>query len=79
MVVQVLEPPASDVGLLIHQARCIAYHLQETLLLPLVQVLIQEVIGCGKPNQRVSQRNFIPGGVFDQPAIHAQDKAEDEA
>lgn len=74
MVVQVLEPPASHIRLLIHEARCVAYHLQETLLLAFIQVLVQEVVGGGKSDQRVCQRNFIPGGVFDQPATYAQEK-----
>lgn len=51
MVVQVLEPPATDVGLLIHQAGLVADHLQEMLLLAFVQVLVQEVVGSGKSNQ----------------------------
>lgn len=75
VVVQVLKSPASDVGLLVHQARRVADHLQEALLLALVQVLVQEVVSSGEPNQRVRQRNLIPGGIFDQPATQttAQD------
>lgn len=68
VVVQVLEPPASDVGLLVHETRGVADHLEETLLLALVQVFVQEVVSGGKPDQRVRQRNFIPGGIFHQPA-----------
>ncbi len=53
VVVQVLEPPATDVRLLVHQAGRVADHLEETLLLALVQVLVQEVVSGGKPDQRV--------------------------
>lgn len=69
VVVEVLETPPPNVGLLVHEARRVADHLEETLLLALVQVLVQEVVGGGKPDQRVRQRDFIPGGIFDQPAI----------
>lgn len=51
VVVKVLESPASDVRLLIHQARGVADHLEETLLLALVQVLVHEVVSGGKPHQ----------------------------
>jgi hypothetical protein len=70
VVVQVLEAPATDVGLLIHEARSITDHPQEVLLLHLAQVLIQEVIGCSEANQRVGYRNLIPRSIFNQPATH---------
>lgn len=68
VVVQVLKPPASDVRLLVHQARGVADHLEETLLLALVQVLVHEVVSGGKADQRVGQWNLVPGSVLDQPA-----------
>lgn len=66
---QVLEAPASDVGFLVHQTGRVADHLKEALLLALVQVLVQEIVSGGKPNQGVRQGNFIPRGVFDKPAM----------
>lgn len=48
VVMQVLEPPAADVGLLVHVACSVADHLQEVLLLHLAQVLKEEVIRCGE-------------------------------
>lgn len=71
VVVQILKSPASDVRLFIHQARGVADHLEETLLLASVQVLVHEVVSGGKADQRVGQWNFVPGSVFDQPADNA--------
>lgn len=68
VVVQVLKSPASDVGLLVHQARGVADRLEEALLLALGQVLVHEVVRGGKPHQGVGQRDFVPGSVSDQPA-----------
>ena len=67
VVVEVLEAPAAHVRLLVHQARGVADHLQEALLLSLAQELKQEVICRGEARQGVGDRDLVPGSVLHQP------------
>ena len=67
MVVEVLEAPAAHIRLLVHQARGVADHLQEALLLSLAQELKQEVICRGEAGQGVGDWDLVPGSVLHQP------------
>lgn len=78
VIVQVLEPPAAAVGLLVHVAGGIADHLQEALLLGLAQVLVQEVVGRGEAHEGVGQGNLVPWSVFHQPETQEQEGIQEE-
>lgn len=78
VVVQVLEAPPPHVGLLIHEARGVADHLQEALLLRLAQVLEQEVVSGGEAHQGVGHGNLVPGGVFHQPGNEAVEREREK-